>query len=294
MAKPIFIDPQEADVILAELRKQLLAEKHYGTISFQRTFKKDSRTATVYFTVEAWAKMIALVHHFGTEVQWHGAVRRLAEAEFEIYDILVPPHVVTGSTVTSDLTKYSEWLNELDDATFNALHFHGHSHVNMATTPSATDEKYREDVVTQLPKPTEGSDSFYIFLIFNKRHEWSAEIYDLKYNALYETSEIDLDVELDEARNLSGFLADAEKVAVKEIPVTAPKTHYSSGRNPAGAWWGGGYGSYVPPKKSKEDKAKSKRIALDAYYERYGIGGGADCDVDDEDDPTSPFYVRGY
>ena len=93
----------------------------------------------------------------------------LTQSEFEIYDIIVPPHVVTGSTVTADYTKYSEWLNALEDDVFNSLHFHGHSHVNMACSPSGTDMKYRQDVVTQLPVPkNETDDSFYIFCIFNK------------------------------------------------------------------------------------------------------------------------------
>ena len=43
---------------------------------------------------------------------------------------------------------------------------HGHSHVNMGTSPSATDTKLQEDHLAQLQ-----DNDFYIFLIVNKKRE---------------------------------------------------------------------------------------------------------------------------
>ena len=167
MAKPIYIPQDEAARTIEELKMQILKpySKYNGSISILTELKKDDRCALIYFTPMAWIKMTALVSEFSTEVQWHGLVRRLSEFEFEIYDILVPPHTVTSATVTSDNEKYSNWINGLDDESFNALRFHGHSHVNMAVTPSVTDKDYRKDVITQLPNPNENNDMFYIFLI---------------------------------------------------------------------------------------------------------------------------------
>lgn len=258
MAKQIFISDAEVEDILRDIKTQISNMKNFGTIDIKKELAVDKRKATVYFTSDAWSKLTALVSEFDTEVQWHGCVERISNNEFEIYDILVPPHVVTSSTVTSDPAKYTEWIDSLNDETFNALHFHGHSHVNMSCGPSGVDMKYRQDVVTQLPIPKDGEDSFYIFLIFNKRGEWSGEIYDLKNNALYESNDIDLQVCIGD-EFLSSFIENAKKMATREVKSTSLSTHTHAS-------------AYKPNKKLKN------------YF------GNADYNYD-EDDPTSPFYV---
>ena len=255
MAKPIYMTNDDVEKILQEVKTQLLGMKCFGSVDIKRNFTKDERSAIVYFTQDAWNKVQALVREFDTEVQWHGCVNRISDDEFEIYNIVVPPHVVTGSTVTSDPVKYSEWINELDDDVFNFLHFHGHSHVNMGCSPSSTDMKYRQDIVTQLPTPhNENEDSFYIFLIFNKKGEWTGEIYDLKNNALYSTNEIDIEVYTDDGTFLSDFIADAKKMAVKETPKPAVTPTYTSS-----GYYGGGY----------YDKGKSARKAKTSCKEAF-------------------------
>lgn len=213
MARPIYMTSSDVDSICAELRSTLSGLKCYGSVDIKRSFKSDDRIAILYFTPNAWIKMTALVSRFETEVQWHGMVQRISENEFEVYDIIVPPHEVSGATVTSEYKPYIEWMDGLDDDTFNAVRFHGHSHVNMAVSPSSTDNKYRLDLVTQLPKPSGDDDVFYIFLIINKKHDWSAEIYDLTNNALYGTGEIHMCCFVD-GGDLDDFMAEAKKVAV--------------------------------------------------------------------------------
>lgn len=283
MAKPIFMTNDDVEKILQEVKTQLIGMKCFGSVDIKRNFVKDDRSAIVYFTQDAWNKVQALVREFDTEVQWHGCVNRISDDEFEIYDIVVPPHVVTGSTVTSDPVKYSEWINELDDDIFNFLHFHGHSHVNMGCSPSSTDMKYRQDVVTQLPTPrNENDDSFYIFLIFNKKGEWTGEIYDLKNNALYATNEIDIEVYTDDGTFLSDFVADAKKMAVKETPKPAVTPTYTGGGYYGGSYYDKGKGAKKTSKKEKDELQGSIFKSGDYGY------------YDDDDDPTSPFYVRGY
>ena len=234
MAKKIYMTDADVESVVDELRNTLSGMRCYGSIDIKRSFKGDDRFALVYFTPIAWAKMTTLVARYDTEVQWHGRVRRISESEFEVYDIMVPPHEVTGTTVTSEYAPYGEWLNELDDDTFNSVKFHGHSHVNMPVSPSPTDTKYRLDLVTQLPKPVRGMDVFYIFLIINKRHEWSAEIYDFTNNALYSTADIAIDTVVDEENGtgLEHFIALANKVAVRRKYV---QTDYSK---QGGSAWG--------------------------------------------------------
>lgn len=337
MAKKIYMTDADVESIVGELRSTLSGMKCYGAIDIKRTFKTDDRFALIYFTPLAWAKMVTLVARYNTEVQWHGCVRRVSEFEFEIYDILVPPHEVTGTTVTSDYKPYGEWLNGLDDETFNSVKFHGHSHVDMSVSPSGTDEKYRLDLVTQLPKPVNGMDVFYIFLIINKRHEWSAEIYDFTHNALYSTADIAIDTIFDEDGNgLENFMAEAKKVAVSR---TYTGTYYGNhGSSYGGSSYGGYYrgSSYEQPKTvtpvsqmgnskaaspsaaKKKGKGRGKKngggkcCGYDTWEEYYAAVYGVDEDdveltdtddegvvttiseIDDENDPTSPFYVREW
>ena len=301
MAKPIYVPQDEAARIIEALREQIFNSKCYGRIDIQQSFKSDDRRALLYFTPMAWIKMTALVSEFTSEVQWHGLVRRLSEFEFEIYDIIVPPHTVTAVTVTSDQEKYSEWINGLDDETFNALRFHGHSHVNMEVSPSVTDKDYRKDVITQLPKPDENNDTFYIFLIINKRHDWSAEIYDLTYNALYSTTskEIDIMVLLEDGDTVDNFVIEAKKVAV-----SAPA---SSGKVIHGGY-GSSYGGSVRStnnqnssnsynSKGSENSNKTPAVSGTEYNKKNDIKTKSEKDDRDDyygvdEDPTDPFFAR--
>lgn len=224
MAKPICVNEPSIDEILTDLRRQLTNNRIYGEIRFNRTLKSDTRKARLYFTPSAWLKMTLLTSEYTTEVQWHGLVRRMSETSFEVYDIIVPPHVVTSTTVTSDPKEYSEWINALDDDSFNALKFHGHSHVYMDVTPSGVDNEYRRNLVTQLPQPTNSNDVFYIFMIINKKHNWSAEIYDFTNNALYSTVDknIEIDVIFDDAVSIYDFIDEAKKNAVEKKYTSQP------------------------------------------------------------------------
>ena len=158
--------------------------------------------------------MYALVHKYGTEVEWHGLVERKGEAEFLIKDILIFPHEVSSATVVSDQRCYEEWLDSLDDETFNACRFHGHSHVNMAVSPSGVDMTYRKNILGNFATPGAGDDYFYIFIITNKKGDISGEIYDLSNNALYATNEIEFSVI--EIEDIKRRIKDAFHDAIEE------------------------------------------------------------------------------
>lgn len=217
MAKQMFLEDGDIDAPIEEIKEKL--KKNRGDVNIKQTLKSDGREATIYFTPDAWVKLCALVNVFSTEVQWHGLTQRISENEFEVYDIVVPPHTVGAATVTSDAEKYSRWINKLSDAEFNDLRFHGHSHVNMGVGASSTDMKYRDDVITNC-----GREGFYIFMIFNKKYEWSAQIYDLENNALYDTNQISLEVCSESLGFLSSFIEEAKKLATEAPKTEAPKT----------------------------------------------------------------------
>ena len=134
-----------------------------GKVNFTKTLGTVDRKATVLFTELAWQKMQLLVKEFDKEVAWHGIAERCEEKDtYLISDILVYPQEVTGSTVTTDQSKYENWLMSHDDDVFNNIRMQGHSHVNMAVSPSSVDLSLYERILDQL-----GSDMFYIFMIKN-------------------------------------------------------------------------------------------------------------------------------
>lgn len=144
-----------------------------------------TKKAEVHFSAEAYYKMFALVDGCNKEIAWDGTVYRDEEEPnvFYVTDIIVYPQIVTGATVNTDDEAYLNWLNSLDDETFNHRRFNGHSHVNMATSPSGTDTTYREQSILNIK-------DFFIYGIFNKRKEHNFQIYDVENNVIYDNSDI--------------------------------------------------------------------------------------------------------
>jgi len=179
-------------------------------------FEHEHSRAAVLLTPEAYRKTVALVSEFADEVAWHGRVTRSSENEFTIEDIFVYPQEVTGATVTTDQSAYTEWLYSLDDDTFSAIRMQGHSHVNMNVSPSGVDEQHRKKILEQL----EG-DMFYIFMIWNKSLAVHTLIYDMAHNILYENKDIDVKLLIEDG--MDEFLTDArEKVQKRVVPSQNP------------------------------------------------------------------------
>ena len=263
MAKKIFLSEDDAKEIIASLFEKLTLSKWEGRVYIDEDFSSDKRTAKISITPEAYLKIISLVDAFGTEVEWHGCVRRTSDNSFEIYDIITFPHEATGVRVETDQKEYEAWTDTLDASVYNAMRFHGHSHVNMGVTPSGDDKKYRRDILKGLPKPVKGIDSFYIFMIFNKQREMTAEIYDLTNNAVYDSDEIEIEVS---GVDLNRFVSDAKKVV--KVKTTSSFSGYSAY---------GTYGAYGK-KGDKSSSIKSSKFGKDDddedddmyLYGRYG------------------------
>ena len=144
-----------------------------------------STKAEVHFSSAAYYKMFALVDECSKEIAWDGIVHRDAEKPhvFYVTDIIVYPQKVSGATVETDDEAYMNWMNTLDDDTFNHRRFNGHSHVNMAVTPSGTDITYREQSILNIK-------DFFIYGVFNKRKEYNLQIYDVENNIIYDNADI--------------------------------------------------------------------------------------------------------
>ncbi len=287
MAKKIFATETEIAEFLRSAQAQLLAESHNlkkrkfqndqadgVTLNFKLKEVKDDRKATITLSAQAYMKIFALVHTYSTEVEWHGVVERTAADAFHIKDVLIFPHKVTSATVISDQTEYEKWLDTLDDNTFNALRFHGHSHVNMGVTPSDVDMTYRYNILNNFGTPSETSDLFYIFLIFNKRGDISGEIYDLQNNALYSksTTADEIKIVIEDCDWLTDFLDEAKKVVTESYG-------YSS-------YGGGSYGGNSHSGTTTTPKSTSPKRGAKAEARQ-----GSLLDDDDTDDD---YYAGVY
>ena len=173
---------------IEELKEKLNKEDSDGTFRF--SFSVDGnleKKRKLYISPTAYIKMLLLVYNYNSEIGWYGTSERVEDDGYMINDIFVYPQTVSGSTVDTDQEKFKEWLDSLDDDVFKNLRFNGHSHVNMSVTPSSVDMNGRESDLNSLRK-----DDFQIFMIMNKRRDFSIDIYDRRDNAIYETNDIEI------------------------------------------------------------------------------------------------------
>ena len=212
------IRKQFEDAIQTARQGNFLSDKFSFTASCASPSQSDAQKRMhIIFRPEAYIKMLALLREFNSEVAWHGVINRTDESRFLVTDIIVYPQIVTGSTVNTDQDAYNEFMMNLDDETYNHLHFQGHSHVNMGTTPSATDLEHQGKIVEQL-----SGEDYYVFMIWNKRLEWNAWVYDMSANAVWEKADICVEVE-DANTHLSAFLSEAKTLVQKEAKKTKKK-----------------------------------------------------------------------
>lgn len=175
----------------------------------------DDQKPTIMVSVVADRKMRALVQQCDKEIGWHGTVRYEADINtYVIEDIFVFPQEITGTTVQSIDEVYGLWLMELSDEDFNKLRMHGHSHVNMGTSPSGVDTAYQETLIDRV-------QDFYIFIILNKRDDYYVCLFDVANNYMYEKNDLFYDAEIEE---VDAWAKDAITTHVKVKTYAAPTT----------------------------------------------------------------------
>lgn len=212
MPRPIKMSEEIIQQMVSEFEQAVRDLKTVdGKVSYTRavTYKSTGAKVVIDLSSIAFLKMTALIREFSSEVAWHGTVERISPTRFLVKDILVYPQKVTGATVNTDQEAYAKWMQELDDETFNSLRFQGHSHVNMAVSPSSTDIENQGRIVSQFGN----ADHFYIFMIWNKSMDFSARVFDMSANSIYDTDEVEVEV-AGHPFKLAGFIKDA-KDAVK-------------------------------------------------------------------------------
>lgn len=255
MSKPIYLSPEYIDSMVEEFRKSIAdAKMSDGKITFKKSFNYEGEADTkayLIFTPMAYIKMLALLRHFDSEVAWHGTVRREDTDTFIITDVVVYPQTVTGSTVNTDQEEYQKWMMTLDDDSFNAMRMQGHSHVNMATTPSGVDDNHQQQILAQLK-----DDDYYVFMIFNKRLDHTIKIYDYANNVMYEDKDIVVSVANDEF-DIESFLTESDRVVTRQT--------YNYGGSYTGGYGGVahsfGAGNSAPAKESAKKETTKKEAS---------------------------------
>lgn len=226
MARAITITDEHKKALITDFLTYLKITKlSDGKITFNKTIGMIERKAELRFTETAWLKMQALIREFDKEVAWHGTAFRDEDETLDLYhikDIFVYPQEVSGATVNTDQKEYEDWLyDSLESEQFRNLRMQGHSHVNMATSPSSVDLAHQAGILNQL-----GEDMFYIFLIWNKRGERNIKIYDRKKNVLFESSDVSVTVD-DTTIGLDKFIKESKQI-VKAKTYTTPATNVKS------------------------------------------------------------------
>ena len=273
MANIIKMTPEVIEEAKNAFLDQLLKMRLFdGKISFTQTMTASSRKATLLFSELAWAKMTSLVSEYQSEIGWHGKASRMEGLEdtYLVEDIYVYPQNVTATNVTPDQKEYNEWINALDDEAFNGLRFHGHSHVNMAVSPSGVDTGFWEEILSQLD-----DDMFYVFMIINKKWEKHVRIYDMRTNLYFPPSDVTVKIRND-GFGIEALLRDAQN-KVKAVTYTAPAKTQTQTQTSAMGANRAGLQTYTPPAKKEEKKGAKPFGGADDWYDDdiYGYGGYA-------------------
>lgn len=247
---PISLTPAAQKQVIQKFKEQLQSMRSdVGefkiNIKLADYIKLPKDKATIILTPLAFKKMRGLVDVFDKELAWHGLVNREGNT-FTITDILVYPQTVTGTTVQSDEDKYPLWINERTDDELQHLRFQGHSHVNMAPSPSGVDTNNWDEWLSSL-----SPEDFYIFTIQNKKGESTWRVFDLKTNAVYENADIEVFVQdssgeiFFDAKNNKPITDEswATEALKQNVATPAPASNYST---PANSYTGytATYGSY--------------------------------------------------
>lgn len=302
MSKPIRMTQEMKNEIMADVAKKLESMVLFdGKQSIPIDYHYNEKDhATVVFSRIAWEKQMRLVDEFSSEVGWHGLVHRDAEdpSKFVIDDILVFPQEVTGATVTPDQGAYDQWNAMLPPEQRNAMRYHGHSHVSMATSPSTTDDTFQKGILGRLNGDgyTEemrrqimeqlGESAFYIFMIWNKRREHHVRIFDLFNNTYYDGKEVSIQIEGME--DLDSFIADA-KSKVRTKTYSYPSYGGQYGGRYYDDDYGYGYGRSKTPTVVNLPTSKKKEEPKTP-----AIPSGSRASMDDKDHAEFPAgYVNG-
>ena len=243
MSRRLNITEADTEALVAQFRQKLLdyqgsAKSITIPVADLYTIPKVKEKQQVLISPTAWAKMYHLVQFTNKEIAWHCLVKHIKKDTYYIYDVLVYPQKVTGTTVDTDDTAYTLWRQNLTTNVVTYLKGQGHSHVNMSVNPSGVDTGYYQDIINCL-RP----DAYYVFLIMNKAGNIYCQIADKKNNIFYENTDCEVQVYTSKKEKIADWVADMLDKNVQEQRVTT----YTRGN-----------ATYQDPKNNKNNKNNKK------------------------------------
>lgn len=154
-----------------------------------KLLEKPALKPEVLFTSDVWQKIKAMVSYTSTECALSGFVATEGNRML-VHEVSVYPQDVLAVHVDTNDEHYIKWLLEIPDKKIRTMRFQMHSHVNMGVTPSA------EDVATWAKVSGTVTD-YHLFMIMNKKYEYSLFLYDVVNNLIYDKEDLDIDILLD-------------------------------------------------------------------------------------------------
>lgn len=298
MGKFIKVTPEIREEIIKSFTEEVAKLKSGdGKLTYTKDIGTNDRKALLLFTELAYTKVTTLVNNWSDEIAWHCLAKRGEDPEkdeYIIYDVIIYPQEVTGSTVTTDQEKYQSWLYQQPDEVFNNIRCQSHSHVNMGVSPSSVDNHLYDEILAQLT-----DDMFYIFTIHNKKGDMFVKIYDLQKNLLFTGKDVEWNI-IEDGSGFLDLIEDAKKKVTKHVTTY---TGYGRGYNGYVGSAGGnvkpatqttgktGTGTSVAVASTTKDKEQkgvpkknAKKSTYNPLYQKY----------DDYDTEWDNNYMGGY
>lgn len=152
------------------------------TIKSMNEYKAKTYPKLLYTTkvLKQLLCMLSTKHAENKEFMFLGTIEK-ANDTYLIKDIfLVPQTNCSAAYCETDDNKYPEWLNEnfknIEER--KTIRLHGHSHVNMGTSPSGTDDQ-------QIMHLCDSVNNYFIQLIVNHRLENTCNIWDKEQGLIF-------------------------------------------------------------------------------------------------------------
>lgn len=178
----------------------------------------NGKLPVVLFTSEAYAKLLAFYNTTWAktyEFMYIGEVDYNKEENIYVMSNveLIPQMKNSMAYCETDDDKYPIWLQEKYPIKYRKyIRFHGHSHVNMGTSPSGTDNQ-------AIFKMMDYVDDFFIQFIMNLKKEYTLNIYNKELNLIYNNVEYKILTE-------QGYIVDPKTFSIATNIETATFTPY--------------------------------------------------------------------
>lgn len=236
----------------------------------------------VFYSTVAWQKIWHTVNTCSEEVGWLGTVEKVGN-NYLIEDIWVPEQEVTGGTTEIEADAMAALALHLEENGIDSskLRYWGHSHVNMAVSPSGQDENQTAEYLEHV--------DWFIRGIYNKKGDTKVDVFDMTKSLVYQKVDNNIYIPPMDT-NVVTTLDATIKANVKKKVYVAPKPHYMyDPKKP------------VTPVKTAGDDIQARgsymydnwnEYQLDMYEDDYDGLGNSITDLQMEEKMKDPFYYE--